>query len=67
MNSQTIAAALATIVGVAVAAYSFAYVSVGDTYKSERQVVKTETKAAVVQATPIAKGPVVRELPLSEK
>jgi hypothetical protein len=29
MNSQTIAAALATIVGLAVAAYAFAYVSVG--------------------------------------
>ncbi len=67
MNSQTIAAALATIIGVAVAAYAFAYVSVGDTYKSVRQVVKTETKAAVVQATPIVKGPVIRELPLSEK
>jgi hypothetical protein len=38
MNSQTIAAALATIIGLAVAAYAFAYVSVGDTYKSERQV-----------------------------
>ena len=40
MNSQRIAAALATIIGVTVAAYAFAYVSVGDTYKSERQVVK---------------------------
>ncbi len=58
---------MATIIGVAVAAYAFAYVSVGDTYKSVRQVVKTETKAAVVQATPIVKGPVIRELPLSEK
>jgi len=64
MNSQTIAAALATIIGLAVAAYAFAYVSVGDTYKSESQAAKIETKAPVVQ---MLKGPVVRELPVPEK
>jgi hypothetical protein len=67
MNSQTIAAALATIIGVAVAAYAFSYVSFGDTYKSEIQVVKTGTKAPVVEAIPIVRGPVVRDLPFSEK
>jgi hypothetical protein len=67
MNSQTIAAAFATIFGLAVAAYAFAYVSFGDTYKSKSQAVKVEMKAPVVQATPIEKGPVVRELPLPEK
>jgi hypothetical protein len=51
----------------AVAAYTFAYGSVGDTYKSERQIVKIEPKAPVAQATPIVKGPVVRNLPLPKK
>jgi hypothetical protein len=68
MNSQTIAVALATIIGLAVAAYAFAYVSVGDTYKSDRRVERIEVpKAPVVQAMPIVKGPVVRDLPLPEK
>ena len=67
MNSQTTAAALATIIGLAVAVYAFAYVSLADTYKSESQVLKIETKAPVVQATPIVIGPVVRELPAPEK
>ena len=67
MKSQTIAAALATVIGLAIAVYAFSYVSFGDTYKSESQVVKIETKGPVVQATPIGKGPVVRELPLPEK
>ena len=68
MNSQTIAAALATIIGLAVAAYAFAYVSVGDTYKSDRRVERIEVpKAPVVQAMPIVRGPVVRDLPLPEK
>jgi len=66
MNSQTIAVALATIIGLAVAAYAFAYVSVGDTYKSESQAAKIETKAPVVQMS-VVKGPVVRELPVPEK
>jgi hypothetical protein len=66
MNSQTIAAALATIIGLAVAAYAFAYVSVGDTYKSGSRVEKIEAKAPVVQVTPVVKGPVVRELPLEK-
>jgi hypothetical protein len=66
MNSQTIAVALATIIGLAVAAYAFAYVSVGDTYKSESQAAKIETKVPVVQM-PVVKGPVVRELPVPEK
>jgi hypothetical protein len=48
-------------------AYAFAYVSLADTYKAESQVLKIETKAPVVQATPIVKGPVVRELPAPEK
>jgi hypothetical protein len=67
MNSQTIAAVVATITGLAVAAYAFSYVSFGDTYKSESQVVKTETKAPVAEAIPVVRGPVVRDLPLSEK
>jgi hypothetical protein len=67
MNSQTIAAAFATVIGLAVAAYAFAYVSFGDTYKSKSQVVKVETKVPVVQAMPIVKGPVVRDLPLPDK
>jgi hypothetical protein len=68
MNSQTTAAALATIIGLAVAAYAFSYVSFGDTYKSNRQVERNEApKAPAVQVTPIAKGPVVRDLPAPEK
>ena len=67
MNSQAIAAVVATITGLAVAVYAFAYVSLADTNKSERQVLKIETKAPVVQATPIVIGPVVRELPAPEK
>jgi len=54
MNSQTIAVALATIIGLAVAAYAFAYVSVGDTYKSESQAAKIETKAPVAQMPVVA-------------
>jgi hypothetical protein len=57
MNSQKIAAALATIIGLAVAAYAFEYVSVGDTYKSGSRVEKIEAKARVVQVTPVVKGP----------
>ena len=67
MNSQTIAAALATIIGLAVAAYAFAHVSVGDTYKSERQVERIEVPKAPVVQVPDVKGPVVRELPLPER
>jgi hypothetical protein len=67
MNSQKIAAALGTIIGLAVAAYAFAYVSVGDTYKSERQVERIEVPKAPVIPVPVVKGPVVRELPLPEK
>jgi hypothetical protein len=52
----------------AVAVYAFAYVFVGDTYKSDRRVERIEVpKAPVVQAMPIVKGPVVRDLPLPEK
>jgi hypothetical protein len=54
------------IIGLAVAAYGFAYVSVGDTYKSGSRVEKIEAKAPVVQVTPVVKGPVVRELPLEK-
>ena len=68
MKSQTIAMVLATVIGLAVAAYAFAYVSVGDTYKSDRRVERIEVpKAAVVQAMPIVRGPVVRDLPLPAK
>jgi hypothetical protein len=67
MNSQTIAAALATIIGLAVAAYAFAYVSFGDTYKPETRVEKIEMPRAPVVQGPVVKGPVVRELPLPEK
>jgi hypothetical protein len=66
MSSQTIAAAFATIIGLALAAYAFAYVSFGDTYKSGSQAIRVETKVPVVQAMPIVKGPVVRDLPLPE-
>jgi hypothetical protein len=68
MKSQTIAAVLATAIGLAVAVYAFAYVSVGDTYKSDRRVERIEVpKAPVVQAMPIVKGPVARDLPLPGK
>jgi hypothetical protein len=68
MKSQTIAAVLATAIGLAVAVYAFAYVFVGDTYKSDKRVERTEVpKAPVVQEMPIVKGPVVRDLPLPEK
>jgi hypothetical protein len=62
MNSQTIAAVLATLIGLAVAAYAFFYVSVGDTYKPESQVEKIEMPKAPIQSTPVVKGPVVRDL-----
>jgi hypothetical protein len=62
MNSETIAAVLATLIGLAVAAYAFAYVSPGDTYKSESQVKTIEMPKAPIQATPVEKGPVVRDL-----
>ena len=66
MKSQTIAAVLATAIGLAVAV--FAYVFVGDTYKSDRRVERIEVpKAPVIQAMPIVRGPVVRDLPLPEK
>jgi hypothetical protein len=63
MNSQTIAAVLATLIGLAVAAYAFVYVSVGDTYKPASQVEKIEMpKPPTVQTPPAVKGPVVRDL-----
>jgi hypothetical protein len=65
MNSQKIAAVLATIIGLAVAAYAFAYGPFRNTYKSERQ--RIEVPKALVGQGPVVKGPVVRELPLPEK
>ena len=62
MNSETIAAVLATLIGLAVAVYAFAYVSPGDTYKSASRVETVETPKAPIQATPVEKGPVVRDL-----
>jgi hypothetical protein len=67
MNSQKIAAALATTIGLAVAVYAFAHVSAGDTYKSEGRVEKIEMPKAPIDQTPVVKGPVVRELPLPER
>ncbi len=46
---------MATIIGLAVAAYAFAYVSFGDTYKSERQVERIEVPKAQFQG-PVLKG-----------
>jgi hypothetical protein len=63
MNSQTIAAVLATLIGLAIAAYAFAYVPVGDTYKFESKDEKIEMpKPPTVQTPPVVKGPVVRDL-----
>ena len=63
MNSQTIAAALATLIGLAIAAYAFDYVAVGDTYKLESQVENIEMpKPPIVGSPPVVKGPVVRDL-----
>jgi len=59
MNSEKIAAVLATLIGLAVAAYAFAYISPSDIYKSE---IRVETPKAPVQVTPVEKGPVVRDL-----
>jgi hypothetical protein len=65
MNSQKIAAVLATIIGLAVAVYAFAYGPFRNTHKSERQ--RIEVPKAPVGQGPVVKGPVVRELPLPEK
>jgi hypothetical protein len=63
MNSQTIAAVLATLIGLAIAAYAFAYIPVGDTYKLESQVENIEMpKPPTVQTPPVVKGPVVRDI-----
>ena len=63
MNSQTIAAVLATLIGLAIAAYAFAYVPFGDTYRLESKVEKNEMpKPPTVQTPPIVRGPVVRDL-----
>ena len=68
MKSQTIAAVLATVIGLAVAVYAFACVLLEIPTRSDRRVERTEVpKAPVVQAMPIVKGPVVRDLPLPEK
>ena len=48
------------------AAYAFAYVSFGDTYKPETRVEKIEMPKALVVQGPVFKGPVVRELPLEK-
>jgi hypothetical protein len=58
MNSQTIAAVVATITGLAVAAYAFSYVSFGDTYKSESQVVKTEVLSRTWLEFGVTRSPV---------
>lgn len=67
MNSQKIAAILATIIGLVVAVYVLAIGPVGNRDKSEKKVVRTEVPKAPVVQGPGVKGPVVRELPLPEK
>jgi predicted lysophospholipase L1 biosynthesis ABC-type transport system permease subunit len=47
MKSQTIAAVLATVIGLAVAVYAFAFVFVGDTYKSDKRVERIEVRAGL--------------------
>lgn len=68
MNSQKIAAILATIIGLVVAVYVLAFGPVGNRDKSEKKKVERTgaPKGPVVQE-PGVKGPVVRELPLPEK
>jgi hypothetical protein len=66
MNSQGIAAVLATLIGLAVAAYALANVSLGDTYAPAGQAVKTAIPKDPVVQEPAVKGPVVRELPAAE-
>jgi hypothetical protein len=65
MNSQRIAAVLATVIGLVVAMFVFAYGPFRNTDKSEKKRPDVP-KAPVVQG-PVVKGPVVRELPLPEK
>jgi len=68
MKSQTIAAVLATAIGLPVAVYAFPMCLFGDTYKSDRRVEKNRSaEGPSCPAMPIVKGPVVRDLPLPEK
>jgi hypothetical protein len=62
VNSETIAAVLATLIGLAIATYAFAYVPFGDTYKVESKVEKIEMPQPPVQTPPVVRGPVVRDL-----
>jgi hypothetical protein len=67
MNSQRIAAVLATVIGLVVAMFVFAYGPFRNTDKSEKKIERPDVPKAPVVQGPIVKGPVVRELPLPEK
>jgi hypothetical protein len=66
MNSREVAAVLATLIGLAVTAYAFANVSLGDTYAPAEQFQKVEPPKTPVVQGPVVRGPVVRELPATE-
>jgi hypothetical protein len=67
MKSQRIAAVLATVIGLVVAMFVFAYGPFRNTDKSEKKIERPDVPKANVVRGPVVKGPVVRELPLPEK
>ncbi len=60
MNSETVARVLGAIVGAAALFMAFTYAPPGQTGKPEKQV---EPPKAQPVAPPVARGPVVREVP----
>ncbi len=63
MNSESVARVLGAIIGLAVLVAAFVYGPQGQTAKPDNQVQKIEPPKAQPAAPPVARGPVVREVP----
>jgi hypothetical protein len=63
MNSEIIARVLGAIIGVAALIMAFTYAPPWQTAKPEKPVQQVEPPKTAPAAPPVARGPVVREIP----
>ncbi|GAC1343063.1 MAG: hypothetical protein NVS4B4_11460 [Bradyrhizobium sp.] len=63
MNSQKVAGILGTIVAAAVLAAAVAFGPIGQRGKPQTQIQKVEQPAQPAPASPVVRGPVIREVP----
>jgi hypothetical protein len=63
MNSETIARVLGAIIGAAALIMAFTYAPPWQTAKPEKPVQQAEPPKTAPAAPPVARGPVVREIP----